>query len=77
MTSASDAFSKQEPTNRKTVKHCKHCNKKLSMYNDNDYCFSHIYVGFKKDQVKLFLADLKKGRENAKKYKKNNNKQDS
>ncbi len=32
----------------KTTK-CRHCGKRLSSYNENEYCFVHIYKGYQSD----------------------------
>ena len=38
---------------RKKIRKCKACEKKLSMYNDNDYCFVHTLKGFKLEQAEI------------------------
>jgi len=40
--------------NKKVVEHkpgkCGYCGKRLSMYNENLYCFAHITHGYKSEQ---------------------------
>jgi len=34
---------------RKKVRKCDYCGLKLSQYNENKYCFAHMWVGIKKE----------------------------
>ena len=35
-----------KPTPRKKVKRCRYCQKQLSQYNENEFCFAHTVKGF-------------------------------
>ena len=49
-------------TPRKKIKRCKYCQKQLSLYNENDFCFAHVSRGFKmllaQEEEKKFKASV-------------------
>ena len=63
-------------TPRKKINRCHFCKKRLSIYNENKYCFVHVMAGFKMEleiererKHKLHLAHLVKMKQRLKRKK--------
>jgi len=52
MKGAPDIILPKQAYMRTKVRKCDYCGKKLSQYNENKFCFSHMWVGVKAEQEK-------------------------